>query len=262
MYRSRPKGKTAWISVLLTLALAAGGIIPAAAEETAPREVLAAAVDAMGGVDAMTGWKTRVSRGLMKTNRPGWGDLQAKCEYFVEKPDKIVLDQDYSAFNHPFFFRYTYNGGKAWVMVNMGVRQNPRYDEMLADALRTIDGVAYYYANCDTFFTAEPAVDDSLLAGSDYSRVGVVDNGDTLYFDIDDESHMPLRIMDPARGGGYNENIYDDYRKSGGILVPYHEVTWSGGRKIREMIWDSIEYDVKIDPGVFEKFRPEPSEQE
>lgn len=263
MHLFRPTGKTTWLAPAAAVIMAASLFVTARAEGTAEaRKTLGMAVEALGGLETVTGWETRVSRGLMKTFRPGWGDLQAECEYYVEKPDKIVLDQDYSVYNHPFFFRYTYNEGEAWVMVNLGVRQNPRYNEMLEDALRTIDGAAWYYENCDTFFTAEPAGNDTLLEGRDYTRVGVVDYGDTVYFDIDDDTRMPLRSLDAARGGGYNHNLYGDYRESGGRLVPFHEVTWSDGRKIREMVWESIEFDVEIDPEVFERNRPEPLEED
>ncbi len=95
-------------------------------------------VEALGGMEKAAGWKTSVSTGLMTTNWPGWGDLKADCTYFVQKPDMMVLDQDYSVYDHPFFFRYTYNAGEAWVMVNLNVRQSPRYTEMLEKGLRTV----------------------------------------------------------------------------------------------------------------------------
>jgi hypothetical protein len=223
------------------------------------KECIEKSIEALGGQKNLTGWNTRVSKGLLQANRPGWGNLRAACTYYIQKPDKLVLDQDYSAYDHPFFFRYTFNAGDAWVMVNLGVRQSPRYTSMLDRSMRTVNGLAYYIENCDTFFTVTELPEDSLLAATDYRRVGIVDNGDTVYFDIDKETHLPVRSIDKGSGGAWNHKILEDYRTVGNIKVPFHTTTYSGGAKIQEMKWDSIGHDVVIDPAIFEEDRPKPS---
>ena len=217
-------------------------------------------VKALGGLETATGWKTSVNRGLMKVNWPGWGDLQADCTHYIQKPDMMVLDQDFSAYDHPFFFRYTYNAGEAWVMVNLGVRQNPRYTEMLEKGLKTVDGIAYYLEHSDTLYIVPEVEPDSILTGVDFTRIAAIEGTDTVFFDLDNSSWLPVRAIDKADQGGWNHNIYDDYRAVNGYLVPFHETTYVNGTKNREMIWKSIEFDVEIDKAEFDKNRPEPSE--
>lgn len=257
LYSLRTEGRTA-LAVLCCLALLAAGCAAPGKEDAAT--VVDRSLKALGGRDALTGWKTQVSKGLMKTNRPGWGDLQADCTYLVEKPGKIVLDQDYSVFDHPFFFRYTYNDGDAWVMVNLGIRQNPRYTEMLADVLEKIDGFAYYAGHCDTLYavpdTIPLALPDSIGAGTGFDRIAFVEGADTVYYDIDRKTRMPVHALDHNDQGGWNINLYDDFRRVGRIRMPFHEVMWYGGEKVREMLWNEITVDTPIDPAEFEKNRP------
>jgi len=217
-------------------------------------------VKALGGLEKATGWKTSVSKGLMMTNWPGWGDLRADCTYIIQKPDMMVLDQDYSAYDHPFFFRYTYNAGEAWVMVNLGVRQNPRYNTMLEKGLRTVDGIAYYLEHSDTLYIVPEVEPDTILTGVDFTRIAVIEGTDTLFFDLDNSTWLPVRAIEKGDQGGWNHSIYDDYRTVNGYLVPFHETTYVNGAKNREMTWKSIEFDVEIDSAEFEKNRPEPSE--
>lgn len=217
-------------------------------------------VKALGGLERATGWKTSVSRGLMKANWPGWGDLQADCTYYIQKPDMMVLDQDYSVYDHPFFFRYTYNAGEAWVMVNLSVRQNPRYIEMLEKGLRTVDGIAYYLEHSDTLYIEPVTEPDSILTGVDFTRIAAIAGTDTVFFDLDNSTWLPIRSIEKDDQGTLNHNVYDDYRPVNGYLVPFHETSYANGSKNREMIWQSIEFDVEIDRAEFEKNRPKPTE--
>jgi hypothetical protein len=219
-------------------------------------------VKALGGLEKATGWKTSVSKGLMTTNWPGWGDLKADCTYYIQKPDMMVRDEDYSAYDHPFFFRYTYNAGEAWVMVNLGVRQNARYTEMLAKGLKTVDGIAYYLEHADTLYIVPDVEPDSLLADVAFTRIAAIEGTDTVFYDLDNKTWLPVRALDKGDQGGWNHNIYEDYRPVNGYLVPFHETMYVNGMKNREMIWQTIEYNVDIDKAEFEKNRPKASEQE
>ena len=217
-------------------------------------------VKALGGLEKATGWKTSVSKGQMMTNWPGWGDLTADCTYFIQKPDMMVLDQDYSAYDHPFFFRYTYNTGEAWVMVNLSVRQNARYTAQLEKGLKTVDGIAYYLENADTLYIVPDVEPDSLLADIVFTRIAAIEGADTVFFDLDSKTWLPVRSLDKGDQGGWNHNIYDDFRPVNGYLVPFHETTYVNGTKNREMTWQTIEYNVEIDKAEFEKNRPKATE--
>jgi len=217
-------------------------------------------VKALGGLDKATGWKTSVSKGQMMVNWPGWGDLTADCTYFIQKPDMMVMDQDYSAYDHPFFFRYTYNAGEAWVMVNLSVRQNARYTAQLEKGLKTVDGIAYYLENADTLYIVPDVEPDSLLADVVFTRIAAIEGADTVFFDLDNKTWLPVRSLDKGDQGEWNHNIYDDFRPVNGYLVPFHETTFVNGTKNREMTWQTIEYNVEIDKAEFEKNRPKATE--
>jgi hypothetical protein len=243
--------------VLFGVSLMTVALQPVTAGEDEGKALLAKAVDAIGGKDAAIGWQTRVGKGQLTSNWPGWGELHADCIDLVQKPDKMKLDQDFSAYDHPFFFAYYYNGGEAWMMVNLGTRQNERTTQRMTERMRTIDGIAYYLANCDTFYLATDVPDDSLIAAAAIDRVGVVDNGDTVLFDLDKKTHMVVRRIE---AGGSRHTLFDDYRETGGIKMPYHVTSFESGAK-SEYVWKEIKFNEKIDPAQFEEYRPKKKEE-
>jgi hypothetical protein len=164
----------------------------------------------------------------------------------------LKLDQDFSAYDHPFFFAYYYNSGEAWMMVNLGTRQNERTTNRMTERMKTIDGVVYYLTNCDTFYLVTDVPDDSLVTAASIERVGVVDNGDTILFDLDKTTHMPVRRVEES---GSRQTLFDDYRDAGGIKMPFHVTSFEDGAK-SEYVWKEIRFGEKIDPANFEEYRP------
>jgi hypothetical protein len=206
-------------------------------------------------MEKATAWSTKIEKGLLTSMWPGWGTLHAECTQFIKKPGKMKLDQDYSVYDHPFFFTYYFNAGEAWVMINLGVRQHPRYTTRLADKMKTIDGLPYYLSACDTFFVVADVPDDSLMSAADIERVGIVDQGDTVYIDLSRTSHLPVRRIED---GGTRHILFDDYRPVDGITMPFHITLYEEGRKASEYAWESITLDAPIDDAIFEEYRPEP----
>jgi hypothetical protein len=198
-------------------------------------------------------WKTRVDRGIMLAHWEGWGDLTADASRYVKLPDKMKLDQDFSAYDHPFFFTYYYNGGEVWAVVNLGVRQHPRYTEQMKAAMRNVDEMAYYLSECDTFFVVPDVPDDSLFTGSAIVRVGIVDNGDTVLVDLDRKTTLPVRRFSDK---GATVTVMADYRETGGVWMPFRLDLYQDGVKTTEYTWKSITFDEPIDDAVFEEYRP------
>jgi len=210
-------------------------------------------VKAMGGVDHATEWTTRVEKGIFKTNWPGWGNLKANTTRHIVKPDKAKIDNDFSAYDHPFFLTYYINGEVAWQVVNLGVRQSPQLTERMKGYLEKADGLVYYLAHSDTFYIVDDVPVDSLLPVVSLERIGCVTGVDTVLFDIDSKSLLPLRQIETKDS---KQTVFEDYRKTGSLKVPYHVTVYTDGRKTEEYIWESIEFDGKIDPAVFEEDRP------
>jgi hypothetical protein len=252
MKGTRTKRYIGALALTVTLAM----LIPAAltAEESMKaKELLAKSVEAMGGMELSTGWTTMVQKGMLHQFQPGWGNLTADCTRHVKKPGMIRDERDFSAYDHPFFYNYYLNGDNAWMLVNMMVREHPRVTEAMKNMMRLIDGIAYYVEHTDTLFVVPEVPDDSLFAGSSLDRVGVVDQGDTLYVDLSRETGFPVRRID---NGGARHMIMSMYRETGGLMVPFHVQVFEQTGVTTEYLWDEIAYGIEIDDTLFEEHRP------
>ncbi|MDH3215182.1 MAG: hypothetical protein OEN01_02690 [Candidatus Krumholzibacteria bacterium] len=242
---------------LLVIAVASSRPQPGyTGEDDSARALLERSVAASGGVEAAGAWKTMVETGELTVHWEGWGSPRAKCSLRVIRPDKLVLDQDFSVYDHPFFFTYYYNGGDVWAVVNLGVRQNPRYTEAMTRAMKNTGGVYYYLSQCDTFFSVPEVPDDSLVVGSSVDRVGIVDDGDTVMVDLDRQTYFPVRLI---RDGGAEQALFSDYRVADRLTVPFRMTTYQNGTVSSEYVWEQIRFDEPIDEAIFQENRPRES---
>jgi len=230
-------------------------VAPAGAgDKDAARKLLEKSVEAIGGKDDCESWKTLVAKGDLTVHWEGWGTPKADATLWVKRPDKMVLDQDFSANDHPFFFTYYYSAGDVWAVVNLGVRQNPRYTKMMTRALKNNHSVYYYLTECDTMWVVPNVPDDSLVVGSTVDRVGVVDLGDTILVDIDKKSHLPIRQVE---NGGAQHTLFQAWNAAHGDLKrPYRVTVYQNGAVAADYRWKEFKYDVPLDDGLFEEHRP------
>ena len=199
-------------------------------------------------------WTTRVEKGLhIAWNTEGWGTLRADYTRSVKKPDKLKIDQDNSAYDHPFFRAYYANGGDAWYMVNLGTGRNPQVTANMLSLLERVDGIAFFLSACDTFFSVAPVPDDSLLSGAGLVRAGCVLKGDTTMFDIDAKTHYLARRIENKGARVY---ILEDYSDVSGHRMPFHVTIYDGGKKTNEFLWREITFDEALDDAIFEENRP------
>jgi hypothetical protein len=165
----------------------------------------------------------------------------------------MVLDQDFSAHDHPFFFTYYYNAGDVWAVVNLGVRQNPRYTKFMTRALKNTHSVYYYLTECDTFWVVPDVADDSLVVGSSVDRVGIVDDGDTILVDLDKKTHFPVRQVED---GGSQHVLFAAWHEVSGLQRPYRVTVYQNGAVAAEYVWEEIKFDVPLSDELFEESRP------
>jgi hypothetical protein len=242
------------VAAVLIVAIAASLPQPGfAGKENPARALLEKSVEASGGVEAAAAWKTMVETGELTVHWEGWGSPRAKCSLSVMRPDKLVLDQDFSAYDHPFFFTYYYNGGAVWAVVNLGVRQSPRYTEAMTRAMKNTGGMYYYLSECDTFFSVAEVPDDSLVTAATVDRIGIVDDGDTVLVDLDKQTHLPTRLI---RDGGVEQALFSDYRQANRLTVPFRMTIYEDGAVAAEYVWERVEFDEHIDEAIFEENRP------
>jgi hypothetical protein len=250
---TRRGGITAVLSACLCILLIFSSAATAG-EENGGKRLLEQSVEAMGGAKAARGWTTMSATGILNQFRPGWGTLKANCSRHIKKPDKAREERDFSAYDHPFFYNYYLNGEDAWMFVNMMTREHPMVTKSMKNLVRTIDETAYYAEECDTFFVVNDVPDDSLFSGSSFDRVGVVDQGDTLLFDLSRETRLPIRRIE--RNGAAHV-ILSDYRETGGLIVPFHiEVLEPQAGMSTEYVWEEILFDAEINDAIFEENRP------
>jgi hypothetical protein len=221
---------------------------------TSPGEkLIRQAVEATGGVKKATDWDTRVEKGLLKVNWPGWGHLTANCSRYVKKPYHAKIDNDFTAYDHPFYMTYYCDADTAWSVVNMNVRQSSRISSFMKEFIEKANGLAYYLSHSDTFLTVMDVPEDSLIDVSSVERAGVVMEGDTILFDIHSETHLLTRMIDE---GGQRQTIYMGYRKTSGPKVPFRVTVYQNGKKVEERIWKEIKFDQEIDPAIFREDKP------
>jgi hypothetical protein len=215
-------------------------------------KILASSIEALGGKAALE-WKTRSDSGHLTAFWPGWGELQANVTQLMAKPGKLKLDQDFSAYDHPFFFTYYCNDGEVWAMINLGVRQGPRFTDRMTRWMRTVDAVGYCSAKCDTFFVVSEVEDDSLFAAGAIERIGVVDRGDTLFVDFNRKTHLPVRWIEE---NGSTHVVFADYRETNGPRTPFQVTVYEDGSKSAEYVWEEVKFGEPIDDAIFEEYRP------
>lgn len=239
------------IPVLILLSL--GGCRETERGADSGRQVIMASIESMGGLEEMTGWSTRSQYGVMEAEWPGWGHLTATTVRHVEKPDMAYIDNDFSAYDHPFYFTYYLDGEEAWQVVNLGVRQSEDLTDRMKEYIRKADGLAYYADLCDTFIVLASPSGDSLLPEKNIVRIEGRAGADTLLFDIDRETGFLLRTVDVKDA---RRTLYEDYRQCGELMLPYHETVYKEGVKTEEFTWKSIVFDEPIDRAIFEENRP------
>lgn len=246
------------VAVTAILALILIFIYTACGEKyTSPAErILGESVKAMGGMKNATNWETRYQKGLLTVYSGGWGTLKGEYTIQAKKPNMLKVDQDFSAFDHPFYYTYYLSGEDVWVEVNMGVRQHERYTDMMLDRYNTIVGAnVYYLTSCDTFFVDDTVEPDSLLTEIDFDRVGCVIDGDTTYFDIRKDTHYPVRIIE----NGNQDVLLEDFRESNGYMYPFKQTVYQNGALNSVVEWEEISFDVDIDDSIFETNKPAPA---
>ncbi len=198
-------------------------------------------------------WTTRLEQGEhIAWDTPGWGTLKAAYTRILKKPDKVKIDQDNSAYDHPFYRCYYLNGDDSWYMVNLNVGRNPNVASSLKRLIERADGIRYYLASADTFLRVLQIDGDSLIPAKSLHRAGCILRGDTVIWDIDPRTNIPARRIE-----GKRVYILEDYRRIDGRMVPFHITVYDDGRKAEEFLWKTVAFDLEIDESIFEEYRPE-----
>jgi len=165
----------------------------------------------------------------------------------------VKIDQDFSAFDHPFFRTYHYYKGDSWAQVNLVTRKSERVKIALEEFLANLDWVAYYLNSSDEISTTDINGSDSIIAGKEYYRVLCTGKSDTAILDIEKNKFLPLRLIEPTKK---RQTIYEDFRSVNKRTLPFHIIIYDKGKKTQEFIWERIEFDKNIPDTIFVENQP------
>jgi len=237
------------ITTIVVLSLSASN--PATVEQLSGKLILEKAI---GKTGCNIPWSTRIEEGTyIAWNTPGWGTLRAHYTRIVKRPDMVKIDQDFSAFDHPFFRTYYYYKGDSWAQVNLVTRKSERAKIALEEFLANLDWVAYYLNSSDEISTTDINGSDSIIAGKEYYRVLCTGKSDTAILDIEKNKFLPLRLIEPTKK---RQTIYEDFRSVNKRTLPFHIIIYDKGKKTQEFIWERIEFDKNIPDTIFVENQP------
>jgi outer membrane lipoprotein-sorting protein len=235
----------ALLAVVILLSLSV-----AAAAQTA-EEIIAKAVDAMGGADALKAVNS--TRVIGRFSIPSYG-MNLALEVYSKRPNKkkIVLEQGGQR-----YIRCT-NGTVAW-QVNplVGIMEPTQLDAYTTGLINQTSSVDSFFFNLEergvaVEFIGKETVEGEELNGLRYTFPGgyVMD----LYFQPD-TGLMRLSVThfnNPQTGEQVEGRTYlSDYREDGGLVVAHREDDYEGAlHTIVEII--SVETNVEIDDAEFE----------
>ena len=78
-----------WMTLTLTILILAFSMFRCGSSQEyadPAQNLLAKSVKALGGAEKACDWTTRIDKGVLSSERPGWGNLHAKCTLSIKKP--------------------------------------------------------------------------------------------------------------------------------------------------------------------------------
>lgn len=218
-------------------------------EPTTAGDIIAKSVERHGG-EALTDWETMVIEGEVnqRDNR-----LRFRGEYllFARKPDKLRIERDLTKYERGrYFFTYIYNNGVGWSIRNLIPSYSGRYAEQYKRWLDKCDGIAYYAQNAEALILKP---EETVNGKPAYVITAAVGNDSTNLY-IDKKSFYLVQET-----YGSVKRVFSDFKKFGKTVhaARIDEITTSR-RSANEdnFIYYSIEYNVPIDPLLFEEDMP------
>jgi hypothetical protein len=211
-------------------------------------EIVARALEAHGGA-ALSSWKTMVIKGEVKQK-----DLRLwfRGEYilYAQKPDKLRVEKDLTKFERGrFFFSEIYNSGKGWMVRNLV----PVYRDELASQYKArldrCDGMAFYTDHAESFLLKG----EEEIQGRPTYVIEAALGEETATLHIDKESFYLVQEA-------YQDLtlIYSEFKTFGDTVRAsrIREIKSNGEKVEIEITYHSIDFDVPIDPALFEEDMP------
>ena len=234
-------------------------LIPARADDNADLRVLVAkAIKAHGGTDALSKYKASVTK--QKGKFRGLGDaIDFTGDSSVQLPDRLRTEVHSKFGGQDFVFVQIVNGNKGWFKIAGNTDELKK--DMLEEAKEQMNALNITRLVClnDKDYKVSPLgevkVGDRPAIGIRVERKGYRDV--SLFFDKERSLLLKLetRGKDPMQGGAEytSTTFYDDYKKVEGMMVAYNVKVERDGKPYVESEVIEVKVSEKLDDSLFEK---------
>lgn len=184
-------------------------------------------------------------------------NFESAFKIYQSKPDKIRVEGDYQGAT----VIQTYNGEHAWNYApTMGI---PAPVEIKGKELKTL--LSQFQFGSPLWNYADNGAEIELTESEDEDAVLLLytgAEGDVKYFSIDRESKLITSVKTSQLMGGAETEILvkmEAYKNAKGIPIARRVVTSMNGQVVSTLDIEKVELNRKIDPLLFEKPIPSPS---
>jgi len=205
------------------------------------------------GQEKMTKVQTVVTVGKMTYVTAG---METSVTMYQSRPNKVRMEAQILGSR----VVTTYNGTTGWMYAPaMGIAEPKEMESAEVNAVLqqvSFDSHLWNYKEKGNTLELAGSSDD----GSAHKLKMTQKDGEVMTILIDKKSHLMIGTITQQVMGTTEtklENTMKDYKAVKGIQTPYYSSTKVNGELMMTMVIESIEYDKKIDPALFEKPVPE-----
>lgn len=214
------------------------------------KEILAAAVEAHGGIEKLKAVKNAVARMNAEVTTPG-GPMQVEVTLYTVYPDKFRQDMNTPQGEMNVIF----DGKAGFLLSGMGNQPlPPELTNSFKDSIfREIPFLLTHLTQNDAsiHYAGTEEVQDETAAVLQVKQP----SGETLKIFISEASHYVVKLAFREIGQGVvvnKENIFTDYRDVNGVKIAYQVVQNVNGAHYSEARLDSIKLNADLEESLFE----------
>ena len=215
------------------------------------KEILAAAVEAHGGLEKLQAVKNIVMEGRTSANSPA-GPMQIEATSYYVYPDKFRQDV-----KHPQGeMAYVFDGTSGFALTPMGVQPIPPQiavtfkDAVFRETLWLLTNLSQNDIPIQYAGTEE-------VGGKSASILIIPQpSGAMLKLFVNEDTHYVVKLAYPDSSQGVTvnrETFMEDYRDVDGVKVPYHVVQNVEGQPFSDSKITSITLNAELDESLFQE---------
>jgi outer membrane lipoprotein-sorting protein len=228
------------------------GTVAASAQELTLDQILDKNIEALGGTAALKAVRTlTISAKIVG----GGGAVEMPTFTQTKVPDKVRMEMTFQGQTTITAF----DGTDGWIINPRTGSSEPQKlpEEQLRAAAGSSDmqgliGALKFMREAGA--TMELTGKEDVEGAPAYRIRVVLKNGDLQTYFIDTRSFLPVEMITKATQGGQEtemESYPSNYRKTGGILMPYRTDGKVGGKTVASTVTEKIEINLPMDDSIF-----------